>query len=64
MSPCTHRLSRPECEAIFQRALRAKADQRDADAFIAHMLMEMARMSIDDGLVMQIHPARCATTTA
>jgi glucuronate isomerase len=28
------------------------------------MLMEMARMSIDDGLVMQIHPARCATTTA
>lgn len=56
VSPCTHRLSRPECEAIFQRALRAKADQGDADAFIAHMLMEMARMSIDDGLVMQIHP--------
>ncbi|MCB0276777.1 MAG: glucuronate isomerase, partial [Calditrichaeota bacterium] len=28
----------------------------DARLFTAHMLMEMARMSCDDGLVMQIHP--------
>jgi glucuronate isomerase len=26
-----------------------------ADAFRGHMLTEMARMSLDDGLVMQIH---------
>ena len=28
----------------------------DAEAFRAHMLVEFARMSIEDGLVMQLHP--------
>ncbi|WP_155374447.1 glucuronate isomerase [Catellatospora vulcania] len=28
----------------------------EAEAFRAHMLMEFARMSLDDGLVMQLHP--------
>jgi glucuronate isomerase len=28
----------------------------DAELFRAQMLTEMARMSVDDGLVMQIHP--------
>ncbi|MBN2355686.1 glucuronate isomerase [candidate division KSB1 bacterium] len=55
-SPRTHELSANEAETIFQRALQGKADVTDADQFTAHMLMEMARMSIDDGLVMQIHP--------
>ena len=32
------------------------ATEDDAAMFTAHMLMEMARMSVDDGLVMQIHP--------
>jgi glucuronate isomerase len=31
-------------------------EPNDADIFTAHMLMEMARMSVEDGLVMQIHP--------
>jgi glucuronate isomerase len=48
-------LPAPEVEAIFQRALRGQATSDDAERFRAHMLMEFARMSIEDGLVMQIH---------
>jgi glucuronate isomerase len=55
-SPYTHELPQGDAEAIFQRALRGVATDRDAELFTAHMLMEMARMSIEDGLVMQIHP--------
>jgi len=55
-SPYTQELSPSEAGRVFQRALKRKATQQDARAFIAHMLMEMARMSIEDGLVMQIHP--------
>jgi len=55
-SPYTHQLDEPEVESIFSRALKGKASDEDARLFTAHMLMEMARMSIEDGLVMQIHP--------
>jgi glucuronate isomerase len=55
-SPYTHKLEPSQGESIFQRALKGNASFEDADLFIAHMLMEMARMSIEDGLVMQIHP--------
>ncbi len=55
-SPYTHKLSNSEVESIFERALQGKATEEDSHLFIAHMLMEMARMSIEDGLVMQIHP--------
>lgn len=55
-SPYTHELTEQEADRIFQKALNGQATQDDADQFIAHMLMEMARMSIEDGLVMQIHP--------
>jgi len=51
----TVELSASEAEAIFQRALRGKATEEDARLFAAHMLMELARMSIEDGLVMQMH---------
>ncbi|HUI30502.1 MAG TPA: glucuronate isomerase [Candidatus Acidoferrales bacterium] len=54
-SPHAHRLSESEAEAIFNRALKGTASEKDSSAFTAHMLMEMARMSADDGLVMQIH---------
>ncbi len=54
-SPYARRLSESEVDAIFQRALKGLATEKDAAAFTAHMLMEMARMSIEDGLVMQIH---------
>ncbi len=55
-TPFTHRLSGQEAETIFQKALKGQVDANDARLFTAHMLMEMARMSVDDGLVMQIHP--------
>jgi glucuronate isomerase len=48
-------LSPLESEAIFRRALQGKADANDATRFTAHMIMEFARMSIEDGLVMQLH---------
>jgi glucuronate isomerase len=56
LSPATHELSLAEAEAIFQRAIKSEATPNDAARFTAHMLMEMARMSIEDGLVMQLHP--------
>lgn len=56
VSPHTHELSESEADAIFQRGLHEQASEKDAAAFTAHILMEMARMSVDDGLVMQIHP--------
>ncbi len=55
-SPYTHELNNNEAEQIFQRALKEKSTSEDAALFTAHMLMEMARMSTDDGLTMQIHP--------
>jgi glucuronate isomerase len=49
-------LTRAEAAALYDRGLRGQATAADAEAFRAHMLMEFARMSIEDGLVMQLHP--------
>jgi glucuronate isomerase len=54
-SAYTAELTLPEAEAIFQRALSSQASTEDANRFTGHMLMESARMSIEDGLVMQFH---------
>jgi glucuronate isomerase len=51
----TAELSSREADAVFQRALRNEATEEDARRFTGHMLMEFARMSIEDGLVMQFH---------
>jgi glucuronate isomerase len=56
MTPYTAELSEREAEAIFQRALKGEAIAEDATRFTGHMLIENARMSIEDGLVMQLHP--------
>lgn len=48
-------LSAQEADAIFQRALQGQASPADAARFTGHMLIEMARMSVEDGLVMQLH---------
>ena len=56
LTPYTHRLSEKEAETLFGKALAGKSGPQDAALFSAHMLMEMARMSIEDGMVMQIHP--------
>ncbi len=42
--------------ALFDKALRGACSPDEADAFRGQMLTEMARMSLDDGLVLQIHP--------
>lgn len=55
-TPYTEPLEATESQAIFERALRGIASEQDAMRFTGHMLMEMARMSVDDGLVMQVHP--------
>lgn len=51
----TRPLNSTESEAIFQRALAGRLEPSDAARFTAHMLFEMARMSSEDGLVMQLH---------
>ncbi|MAZ18988.1 MAG: glucuronate isomerase [Ahrensia sp.] len=51
----TEDLPQAEAAALFARALLGDLTQEKADAFRGHMLTEMARMSLDDGLVMQIH---------
>lgn len=55
VTPATAPLSPLEADTIFQRALRGQADSDDAARFAANMLFEMARMSVEDGLVMQLH---------
>ncbi|MEM9522894.1 MAG: glucuronate isomerase [Pseudomonadota bacterium] len=52
----TQDLQRTAAEALFQKALRGECSPEEADAFRGQMLTEMARMSLDDGLVLQIHP--------
>ena len=53
--PYTERLPPEEADRLFKRALGRQASADDQRRFEAHMLMEMARMSVEDGLVMQLH---------
>lgn len=52
----TEDLSKVDAAALFDKALKGACTPEEADAFRGQMLTEMARMSLDDGLVMQIHP--------
>ncbi len=56
LTPFTCVLSDEEAETIFQRALQEVATPDDATRFTGHLIVENARMSIEDGLVMQFHP--------
>jgi glucuronate isomerase len=56
VTPYTVELSAHEAETIFQRALKGESTAADAAQFTGHMVIENARMSIEDGLVMQLHP--------
>jgi glucuronate isomerase len=49
-------LPKSEAEALFQKVHGGKSTRDDAILFQAQMLTEMAQMSLEDGLVMQIHP--------
>ncbi len=55
LTPDTTPLKAPEAESIFARALSGNLNEGDAARFTAHMLFELARMSCEDGLVMQLH---------
>ena len=49
-------LSQTDAAALFGKVIAGKADAAEQELFRAQMLTEMARMSVEDGLVMQIHP--------
>ena len=55
-SAFTADLSRAEAEALFAKVRTGPVDGPTAELFRGHMLLEMARMSCEDGLVMQLHP--------
>jgi glucuronate isomerase len=52
----TANLSDRESSELYQRIVGGHADAKQRELFRAQMLTEMARMSLEDGLVMQIHP--------
>lgn len=52
----TANLTHAEAGELYARILGGSIVQQDHELFRAQMLTEMARMSLDDGLVMQIHP--------
>ncbi|MAQ35969.1 MULTISPECIES: glucuronate isomerase [Thioclava] len=55
-SAATLNLDRAAVEALYDKVLAGKADAAEREAFRAQMLTEMAKLSCEDGLVMQIHP--------
>jgi glucuronate isomerase len=49
-------LDQSEAERIFAAARKGAATPEEATALRRHLLLEMARMSVEDGLVMTLHP--------
>ncbi|MBD2859416.1 glucuronate isomerase [Spongiibacter sp. KMU-158] len=49
-------LSENEYEVLFSKIISGDFTATEAELFRAQMLTEMASMSVDDGLVMQLHP--------
>jgi glucuronate isomerase len=52
----TEDLAPDAAAALFAKALQGRCTADEADAFRGQMLTEMARMSLEDGMVLQIHP--------
>ncbi len=52
----TAHLSPDEASRLFEKIVTRRADNAQKELFRAQMLTEMARMSVEDGLVMQLHP--------
>jgi glucuronate isomerase len=52
----TASLAHETAAELFDTVLRGDADAEHKELFRAQMLTEMARMSVEDGLVMQLHP--------
>lgn len=49
-------LSEADATTLYGKIYKGKADAADIELFQAQMLTELAGMSVDDGLVMQLHP--------
>jgi glucuronate isomerase len=49
-------LAEAEAAVLFARVIAGPVTPEEADAFRGQMITEMARMSLDDGLVLQLHP--------
>ena len=56
LEPLTIDLDAAAAETLFQAAQSGTIDADQARTFRAHMLFQMARMSVEDGLVMTVHP--------
>lgn len=52
----TEDMDQDAAATLYAKALAGTCTAAEADAFRGQMLTEMARMSLDDGLVLQIHP--------
>lgn len=52
----TANLTNSECETLFNKVLANDFTPAEADLFRGQVLTEMAGMSIEDGLTMQLHP--------
>jgi glucuronate isomerase len=55
-TPLTEDLSETSAASLFEQVIKGTAYAADIEIFRGQMLTEMARMSLEDGLVMQIHP--------
>ncbi len=55
-SAATANLSPEDASALYQKVRAGTFTPAEAELFRGHMLIEMARMSVDDGMVMQLHP--------
>ncbi|MFT5691346.1 MAG: glucuronate isomerase, partial [Oceanicoccus sp.] len=55
-SAMTADLSTIECESLYTKVLSSDHSPGEAELFRAQMLTQMAEMSLNDGLIMQIHP--------
>jgi glucuronate isomerase len=56
MSADTLDLDAGAASSLYERVRRGRAEPADRAAFRAHLLFQMARMSVEDGLVMTVHP--------
>ena len=56
ISARTADLSKAECEVLYAKALNGNCSAEESELFRAQILTEMAGMSLEDGMTMQIHP--------
>lgn len=56
LQPLTIDIDEAEAASLFTRAVRGQLSPDEATVFQGHMLLQSARMSVEDGLVMTVHP--------